>query len=266
VALISAVAVSANASPRAGKSVIGGSAANIDQWPFAAAVLTPTTLCTGTVISPTRVLTAGHCVGNPLTMVVRTKSTSAFTGGEVSAVTAATFVPGFNHTLENDLAILTLNTPTTATPLQFASADENAAYAHPGSPLAVAGFGNRNPLLIGKARIGLLTTTNVSAKRCPLPAWAICDAGHRVGTVFRRLGRKIKKRPVNATVCQGDSGGPLVANTPLGPRLVGIAEASLAPPSRRNPFFFVICGLKGYPSLHTRSSVYNDFIQANLGP
>ena len=50
--------------------------ANIDQWNFAASVLTPTTLCTGTVISPTRVLTAGHCVGNPVTMTVRTKSTS----------------------------------------------------------------------------------------------------------------------------------------------------------------------------------------------
>src|SRR5262245_56351421 len=60
----------AQASPRAGKSVIGGTVANIDQWGFAAAVLTPTTLCTGTVISPTRVLTAGHCVGNPLTMTV----------------------------------------------------------------------------------------------------------------------------------------------------------------------------------------------------
>ena len=48
--------------------MIGGTPASIEQWAFAAAVLTPTTLCTGTVISSTRVLTAGHCVGNPLTM------------------------------------------------------------------------------------------------------------------------------------------------------------------------------------------------------
>ncbi len=265
-ALISALAVTANATPRAGKSVIGGTVADPEAWPFAAAVLTPTTLCTGTVISPTRVLTAGHCVGNPLTMVVRTKTTTAFSGGDVSAVTAATFVPGFNHTLESDLAILTLNTPTTATPIQLASAAEDASYTQPGAPLSVAGFGNRNPLAVGKAKIGLLTTVNVSAKRCPLPPWAICDSGHKVGRVFRRIRHKVKKRRVNATVCSGDSGGPLVANTPEGPRLVGTAEASLAPPSKRNPFFFVICGLKGYPSLHTRSYTYRDFIQGNLGP
>jgi secreted trypsin-like serine protease len=264
-ALIGALAATADASPRAGKSVIGGSLASIDEWPFAAAVLTPTTLCTGTVISPTRVLTAGHCVGNPLTMSVRTLSTSAFTGGEVMSVSDATFAPGFNHTFENDLAILTLRSPTTATPIQVANAAEDAAYTQTGSPLSEAGFGNRNPLVIGKARIGVLTATNVSARFCPLPPWAICDSGQRVGAAFRRIKRKIKKRPVNASVCSGDSGGPLVANTPQGPRLVGTAEASTAPPSKRNPFFFVICGLKGYPSVHTRSFLYNDFIQANLG-
>jgi secreted trypsin-like serine protease len=246
--------------------VIGGVPATIDQWPFAAAVLTPTTLCTGTVISPTRVLTAGHCVGNPLTMVVRTESTSAFSGGETLGVSSVAFAPGFNHTFENDLAVLTLKTPTAATPIQLASAAEDAAYTRAGAPLSEAGFGNRNPLLIGKQRVGLLTATNVSARFCPLPAWAICDAGARIGTAFRRIGRKIKKRTVKATICSGDSGGPLVANTPAGPRLVGSAEASTAPPSKRNPFFFVICGLKGYPSVHTRTSIFNDFIQSNLAP
>jgi secreted trypsin-like serine protease len=256
----------ADASPRAGKSVIGGTPASIDQWGFAAAVLTPTTLCTGTVISPTRVLTAGHCIGNPLTMTVRTGSTSAFSGGEALGVSAVTFAPGFAHGFENDLAILTLKTPTTATPIQLATAAEDASYTQPGAPLTEAGFGNRNPLLVGKPRIGLLTATNVTAKFCPLPPWAICDSGTRVGVAFRKLRRKVKRRPVMRSVCSGDSGGPLVANTPEGPRLVGTAEASTAPPSKRNPFFFVICGLKGYPSVHTRSYIYGDFINANLGP
>ncbi len=256
----------ADASPRAGKSVIGGLPASIDQWGFAAAVLTPTTLCTGTVISPTRVLTAGHCVGNPLTMTVRTKSTSAFMGGEALGVSAVTFAPGFAHTFENDLAILTLKTPTTATPIPLANAAEDAAYTAPGAPLSEAGFGNRNPLIVGKPQIGLLTATDVSARFCPLPPWAICDAGRRVGFAARRIKHEWKRRTVRASVCSGDSGGPLVANTPAGPRLIGTAEASTAAPSKRNPFFFVICGLKGYPSVHTRAYNYSDFIQANLGP
>src|SRR3954451_9644422 len=256
----------ADASPRAGKSVIGGTVANIDQWSFGAAVLTPTSLCTGTVISPTRVLTAAHCVGNPATMTVRTRSISAFAGGETLRVSAVAFAPGFAHRFENDLAVLTLETPTTATPLQLASAAEDSAYTQPGSPLSEAGFGNRNPLIGGKPKIGLLTQTTVTARFCPLPVWAICDAGRKVGFAARRIKRKVRRRTVRASVCSGDSGGPLVANTPSGPRLVGTAEASTAPPSKRNPFFFVICGLKGYPSVHTRSSTYSDFIQANLGP
>lgn len=267
-ALIGAIgAGTAGASPRAGKSVIGGTQASIQQYPYVAAVLTPTTLCTGTVISSTKVLTAGHCVGNPQTMTVRTQSPSAFAGGETLGVSSVAFAPGFAHQFENDLAILTLSTPTSATPIQVADPAEDAAYTRTGATLSVAGFGNRNPLLIAKPQIGVLTATNVSVRFCPLPAWAICDSGPKAGTAFRRLRRKkVKRATVKATVCSGDSGGPLVANTPAGPRLVGTAEASTAPPSKRNPFFFVICGLKGYPSVHTRSALYSDFIRANLGP
>lgn len=266
-ALIAALAAGvADASPRAGKSVIGGTPASVDQWPFAAAVLTPSTLCTGTVISSTRILTAGHCVGDPATMTVRTQSPSAFAGGEVHGVSSVAYAPGFAHGFENDLAILSLTNPTSAPPIQVANAGEDAAYTRPGAELSVAGFGNRNPLIVGKAQIGVLTATNVTSKFCPLPVWAICDSGRKVGTAFRRLGRRVKRRKVKAAVCSGDSGGPLVANTPAGPRLVGTAEASTAPPSKRNPFFFVICGLKGYPSIHTRSALYTDFIHANLGP
>jgi secreted trypsin-like serine protease len=265
VGLIAAGPAAANG-PRARPSIIGGTVANLQQWGFTVAVLTPTTLCTGEVISPTRVLTAAHCVGNLPTMVVRANSTSAFTGGDVLGISSAAIAPGWAHGFESDLAVLTLKTATTAPPIQLANAAEDAAYTHAGAPLSVAGFGNRNPLLVGKQKVGLLTATDVSVKFCGLPSWAICDSGRRVGTAVRRLKRRIRRRAVMRAVCLGDSGGPLVANTPEGPRLVGVAEAASGPSSKRNPFFSVICGLKGYPSLHTRVLSYLGFLQANLGP
>jgi secreted trypsin-like serine protease len=251
--------------PRARASVIGGTPANLQDWGFTAAVLTPTTLCTGTVLSPTKVLTTAHCVGNPLTMVVRTNSTSAFAGGEAHGVASAAIAPGWTRGFESDLSVLTLSSPTSAPPIQLGDAAEDAAYTQPGAPLAVAGFGNRNPLIVGKQKIGFLTATDVSARSCPLPPWAICDAGGKAGKAFRRLHRRVRHRRVQKVICSGDSGGPLVARTPQGPRLVGIAEASSSPP-KRNPFFFVLCGLKGFPSLHTRTFSYMDFILGALGP
>ena len=152
-ALIAALGAGiADASPRAGKSVIGGTPASVDQWPFAAAVLTPTTLCTGTVISSTKVLTAGHCVGDPATMTVQDPVALGVRRGRGHSVSSVAYAPGFSHGFENDLAILTLRTPTSTTPIQVASAAEDAAYTRPGAQLAVAGYGNRNPLIVGKPR------------------------------------------------------------------------------------------------------------------
>jgi secreted trypsin-like serine protease len=248
--------------PRARTSVIGGRAASLQEWGFAAAVLTPNSLCTGSVLSPIKVLTAAHCVPNLPTVIVRTNSTSAFAGGEVSAVSSAAIAPGFANGFQNDIAVLTLKTPTSAPAIPLANAAEDATYTQLGAPLQVAGFGNRNPLL-GREKIGLLTAANVAVRRCPLPAWAICDSGGRAGSALRRLRGRTIRRKVKKSVCSGDSGGPLVARTPAGPRLIGVAEASSGP-RKPNPFFFVICGLKGFPSLHSRVAAYLGFIQSNL--
>jgi secreted trypsin-like serine protease len=262
-ALLSAIPGSASAAPMARASVIGGTPASLQDWGFTASITTPGALCTGSVLSPTRVLTAAHCAGNPSGTLVRTNSTSAFGGGELSAVTTAAIAPGYRGFFA-DVAVLTLLTPTSAPPIPLATAAESATYTQPGAPLAVAGFGERNPLIVGKPRVGLLSTVNVSALRCFVPPWVVCDSGKRAGVARRRFRGQRLLRPVNQSICQGDSGGPLVARTPAGPRLVGIAEATSSPP-KRNPFFFVRCGLKGFPAIHTRASSFSDFIAANLG-
>lgn len=253
------------AKPRAHAGVIGGAPASLQDWGFVAAVEGQATLCSGTVLSPTKILTAAHCVTSLPTMVIRTNSTFAYAGGEVSAVAAVAFEPQWTHGFAADLAVLTLKTPTTATPIQLPSPAEDAAYTRPGAPLAVAGFGDRNPLIVGKQQIGVLTAADVFSRACPAPTWALCDAGGLAGVAIRRLHGHKLRRKVQKTICQGDSGGPLIARTPDGPRLIGIAEASSAP-GKRNPFFFVHCGLKGFPSVHTRVASYLGFVQSSSGP
>jgi len=263
--LVSAAAETAAAKvPRAKESVVGGTPASLTDWGFTAAVLTPHTLCTGSVLSPTKVLTAAHCVSSPSTMTVRTNSTSAFIGGDVHAVSAVAVNPGWNHGFIGDVAVLTLTNPTNAPPIQVASTTEDSALTAPGAVVSVAGFGARNPAPIRKPKIGPLTAATVFVHGfCPLPVSVMCDAGGKSGLIaIRKVKRTIRKRPVQRTVCSGDSGGPMVAASPAGPRLVGVAEATAAPP-KGSAFGFVWCGLKGFPAIHTRAASWLSFIQSS---
>jgi secreted trypsin-like serine protease len=254
--------------PRARSSIIGGRPATLAQWGFTVAVTAPKSLCSGAVISSTQVLTTAHCVSVPSQMSVIANVTSlSAPGGETRAVTNAAIHPGYDGRF-NDLAILTLAAPTSAPAAVLASPAVDSVFSQPGAHLAVAGFGTRNPILpFGKPKLGILTAAEVTvsrSRRCVAlssAATELCDAGGRAGVV--RLGRK--GRPVQRVVCLGDSGGPLIAQTSSGPRLIGIAEGSLAP-AKRSPFGFVKCGLKGFPSVHGRVGPQGPFFAANNVP
>src|SRR3954466_8420953 len=123
----SLVGTAAAKDARARASVVGRAPASLTSWGFTAAVLTTHTLCTGSVLSPTKVLTAAHCVSSPSSMTVRTNSTSAFIGGDVHAVSSIAVNPGWNHGFIGDVAVLTLTSPTNAPPIQVASTTEDSA-------------------------------------------------------------------------------------------------------------------------------------------
>jgi secreted trypsin-like serine protease len=194
-------------------------------------------------------------------MVIRTSSTSAYFGGETRAVVAAAN-PGYDGR-SNDIAVLTLDAPTSAPPIQLASATDDANYAPSGNHLAVAGFGCRTALSYQRCKAGTLMATAVvstttGACRALKSPNEICTTGSRFYKVLS--GRK--RRSVLRGQCFGDSGGPVVAQTPAGLRLLAVTDAVLSP--RFGPFRVVQCNLKGFPAVDVRVTPYLGFIASQL--
>jgi secreted trypsin-like serine protease len=243
------------AAAKAKPSVAGGVPASLADYGFTVAILQDGRfICSGSVISPTRILTAAHCVTVAASRlaVVAGRTSLGGSGGEVLPVSGASRHPESNIVFRNDLAVLALGTPTTSPPVKLATAEEDAATTSLGSTLTVAGFGRRNVFGFGKPRLGSLYATNLfSRPGCKkyrgrfFPAEMICANGRP----FRRLFRLKLMR----TACPGDSGGPLLANTPSGPRQVGVVSFGVSTP-------FILCGEKGFPGVFTRVSFFGPFL------
>src|SRR5690348_6582739 len=92
--------------------VIGGSAAPEGEWPDAAALYSSGEQgCSGTLIAPTVVLTAGHCVSDsfgppPDTVMVGGIDEQTRAGGETIDVTNAYEYPGSQSSIYAGLLVL----------------------------------------------------------------------------------------------------------------------------------------------------------------
>jgi trypsin len=254
---VAAVPSAAPAAPRARTSIVGGGRADPAQWPFAVAIFRKGHMhCSGSVIGPTKVLTAGHCVdgfnvANFQVIVGRPTLRDTSIGQSIGVVSGRVH-PDFEQTGLHDVAVLNLATPTTVTPIALATPDQNAQTTPPGSQLRVAGFGATNPFgthLSGflKATIEQSRTDNRCLKAYTRDLFApesmICALGARK--------RKPGRFKIHTSACSGDSGGPLVADTATGPVEVGTVSYGGA-----------LCGLPAAPTVYSRVSASLDFINA----
>ena len=139
--------------PKAGKAIVGGGIADIASWPFEAAILRKGRLdCGGSVIAPTKILTAAHCVlgfGVSQFSVVIGRATLSSSGtGQVIPVASGVAHPDYANTRRHDVAVLTLDFATTAPRIALPSAEQAAAATVPGSLL--------------RSRAGVLATPSAS--------------------------------------------------------------------------------------------------------
>lgn len=210
-------------------AIIGGQTAQTGTFPWLAYILDHrgevVGQCTGTVVAPRLILTAGHCGENTETGIINEPSGYevgtgnvdwALAGETVSAVSHVIVYPGFNRsTLVGDAALLELSTPTSAPAITLA-ADLTGMPA--GTEAIMAGWGKtfyEQEYLTEWLR---WAETAVQG-----PTWCEQNA-----TPFDPQSKLCTINPPNyeTGTCEGDSGGPLLAQWPEGGAIAEIGITS----------------------------------------
>ncbi len=196
--------------------VIGGTNAPAGKWPDATATIQPDGLqgCTGTLIAPTVVLTAEHCIydGGPTSVVIGTSSLARKSEGETIQVTKRLAYP--NGDRSYDIGVLVLASPSKFAPRAIASGwtrfdIKNAA------PVAIVGYGaiDRNAsMYVNELQEATTTITDADCSRS-----AGCNS-------LAKPNGELGAGGMGIDTCPGDSGGPLYLITDGGTYLAGVTS------------------------------------------
>jgi trypsin len=245
------------AAPGARSSVVGGGPADLTQWPYAVAIFRKGHMhCGGSVIGPTKVLTAGHCVAGfnlaNFQVIVGRPNLRDVAAGQSIGVSSGRVHPDFEQTGLHDVAVLNLSGPTSAPPIALPNAEQSVTATLPGTRLRVAGYGAVNPFGSRLSPFLKSTFEIVRTDRRCLKAYT--KDLYAPESMLCALGSKRKKPgrfKIHTSACSGDSGGPLVADTPTGAVEIGTVS-----------FGGALCGLPAAPTVYSRVATSLDFINA----
>lgn len=203
-------------------AVVGGRDASPGEYPSVAEITFGPFLCTGTLISPTWVLSAGHCssvtggaVASPASwpaqlINVRIGGVTQDDGERVP-VTQAIVHPDYLLTDGYDISLLELSRPSAMSPTQLAAAGERALWTA-GTLETIAGWGTTEE--------GGSLPDRLQEAEVPITTDAYCDDAYDGIDEATMVCAGFPEGGVDT--CQGDSGGPMFGRTPAGAlRVVG---------------------------------------------
>jgi len=271
--MTSAPAQAATITPR----VINGTPGLASDMPYLVALIDTTRMsqlgtyqaqfCGGALVTPTKVVTAAHCVVDQSTHVISAPQDIAVLAGPslktplTAPIQVASVSVHPDYDLDassNDIAVLTLSSPlegvTTIDPLTPA---EVAAYIVSGGAARVGGWGNTTTLTGGKAFPDIFRIANLVI----FPDAMCGSRGTYVVNGVTFHGFSSSEADPDTMICagaadsagrvidscQGDSGGPLVSALGGAERLIGVVSWGDQ------------CASK-YPGVYTRVSAMYDFL------
>ena len=248
--------------------------ASIDEFPWQVALLRDdgrsnfdAQFCGGSVIAPTWVLTAAHCIEDQTAdgIVVLYGTASLEAEGRIANVRRIIpherYRAGTDGAIENDIALLELESPIPAETVRLAAPE--AAWAEAAGGIAiVTGWGEQNPEgPAGDAPAGLAAVqrarfpTELQSAALPIVDNATCAAAYGSQGMPSFDGRVICAGAIGEGVdaCNGDSGGPLQVQSSDGRYLqVGLVSWGQT------------CDTGGFFTVYTRVSAFADWITRTM--
>ena len=211
-----------NASPSL--AIVGGHDAAAGAYPSVAEVhLGKSFLCTGTLISQTWVVTAGHCgsltgatgYGTPAAwppaLIDVYLGSNQVGQGTLAPVSQVIVEPDYLATSGYDITLLKLASPAAQAPTKVAGASEGSLWTA-GTTETIAGWGTTSE--------GGDTPDTLQEAQVPITTDAYCAGAYSDFDPTTMVCAGLEQGGVDT--CQGDSGGPLFGRTAAGDlKLVG---------------------------------------------
>lgn len=236
------------------QEIVGGTTAEITAAPWQVSLQAQNShFCGGSIISPTWIATASHCVaeGAPDRIVAGVSKTSLSAQGQIRQVKRVIMYPGYTDpTVGKDAALIELTAPltlngTTVKAIRPVTSADPTTLTNPGINATITGWGATSEG--GQTLPDQLRTVTV-------PIMALADASAAYGQTLTADQLPAGVAAGGRDSCQGDSGGPMVVAGSNGEMmLAGIVSWGEG------------CARAGKPGLYARVSSFSGWMDGYVG-